>query len=622
MSFKSVIILYKKFRIYNIGDKLKYSELVDFYERIGQTTKRLEITDLLVGLFSKCPSDLIDKVVYLTQGRIFPEFIPLELGMGDKMIMRSIAQAATVKESEVEQLYKTTGDLGKVANILLSKGKKQVTLDLFSSSQKKEPITVERVYRDLEKIAKAQGPGSQEEKIRILSDLLRDSSPREAMYIVRTVNGTLRLGVADMTILDALTITYVGSKDARPIVERAYNLRSDLGFVAKILATQGINALKEIKPMPGIPVRPMLAERLSDPIEILEKMNGRCAAEYKYDGERVQIHKINDKEIVLFSRRLENISHHYPDVMEFVSNSISLNSYIVEGEIIAIDPDTNEFLPFQELMHRRRKYDIDEAMKKYPASIRLFDIIYADGVDFTLTPYPKRREFLSKVVKENDRVKLAEQKIIENVEDLEMFFHEAISDGCEGLVVKSISSESIYRAGARGWLWIKYKRDYKSEMIDTVDLVVVGGFMGTGRRAGCIGSLLLAAYNDKNDTFETVCKCATGFSDEEIKNMRNILAPYIIPHKHARVESKITPDVWVLPAIVIEVIGAEITLSPVHTCGLNAIKKGTGLAIRFPRFTGKWRYDKKPEDATTTDEIIEMYKRQLKKLYEEVESIS
>ena len=593
---------------------MRYLDLVEVYEEIGKTTKRLEITDTLVNFLKKCPSELIDKVVYLTQGRIYPEFVPLELGMADKMIIRCIAQASAAKESEVEELYKTMGDLGKVANTLLQKGKKQVTLDIFSDAKKSGHVTIDRVYRDLDRIARAQGSGSQEEKIRILSDLLRDSSPREAMYIIRTVSGTLRLGVADMTILDALTIAFTGSTEARPDIERAYNVSSDLGAVAKTLAAHGLEAIRNFKPSPGRPIRSMLAERLSSPSEILEKMAGKCAVEYKYDGERVQIHKTDESEILLFSRRLENITHHYPDIAKLALEGIALNSYIVEGEIVAVDPDTGDLLPFQELMHRRRKYGVEEAMEQYPASIRLFDILYAEGADFTVKTYPERRSFLSKVVKENERLRLAEQKIVDNPEDLEAFFQEAISNGCEGLVAKSLGSESIYKAGARGWLWIKYKRDYKSEMTDTVDLVVVGGSMGTGKRAGHIGTLLLAAYDDDNDVFRTVCKCSTGFTDEDIRNMRKLLEPYIIPHRHARVDSKITPDIWVIPAKVIEVLGAEITLSPIHTCGLDSIRKGAGLAIRFPRFTGRWRDDKSPEDATTVKEIIEMYKKQLKKL--------
>ena len=593
---------------------MKYLKLVEVYEEIGKTTKRLEITDILVNFLKSCPAELIDKVVYLTQGRIYPEFVPLELGMADKMIIKCIAQAAAAKESEVEQLYKSMGDLGKVSEAMLSKGKKQVTLDLFSSARKEDHITIERVYADLDKIARAQGPGSQEEKIRILSDLLRDSSPKEAMYIIRTVSGTLRLGVADMTILDALTIAFTGSKDARPDIERAYNVSSDLGAVAKTLVLQGLEAIRNFKPSPGRPIRSMLAERLSSPSEILEKMGGKCAVEYKYDGERVQIHRGKEGGVQLFSRRLENITHHYPDIVKLALEGVALGTYIVEGEIVAVDPDTGDLLPFQELMHRRRKYGIEEAMEKYPASLRLFDLLYAEGSDFTLKTYPERRSFLSKVVRESERLRLAEQKIVDNPEDLEAFFQEAISDGCEGLVAKSLGPESVYKAGARGWLWIKYKRDYKSEMTDTVDLVIVGGSMGTGKRAGHIGTLLLAAYDDKQDIFRTVCKCSTGFTDEDIRNMRKILEPYIIPHKHARVDSKITPDIWVIPAKVIEVLGAEITLSPIHTCGQDSIRKGAGLAIRFPRFTGRWRDDKSPEDSTTVSEIIEMYKRQLKKI--------
>ncbi|MCX8182031.1 MAG: ATP-dependent DNA ligase [Candidatus Methanomethyliaceae archaeon] len=593
---------------------MRYLDLVEVYEEIGKTTKRLEITDILVNFLKSCPPELIDKVVYLTQGRIYPEFVPLELGMADKMIIRCIAQASAAKESEVEQLYKTMGDLGKVADAMLSRGKKQVTLDLFSTTKKAAHVTIERVYADLDSIARAQGPGSQEEKIRILSDLLRDSSPKEAMYIIRTVSGTLRLGVADMTILDALTIAFTGSKDARPDIERAYNVSSDLGAVAKTLVLNGLDAIKNFKPSPGRPIRSMLAERLSSPSEILEKMDGKCAVEYKYDGERVQIHKTEEGEMLLFSRRLENITHHYPDIAKLVLEGIPLKSYIVEGEIVAVDPDTGDLLPFQELMHRRRKYGVEEAMQQYPASLRLFDILYADGSDLTIKTYPERRSLLSNVVHESERLRLAEQKIVDNPDDLEAFFQEAISNGCEGLVAKSLGPESIYKAGARGWLWIKYKRDYKSEMTDTVDLVVVGGSMGTGKRAGHIGTLLLAAYDDDQDVFRTVCKCSTGFTDEDIRNMRKLLEPYIIPHRHARVDSKITPDIWVVPAKVIEVLGAEITLSPIHTCGLDAIRKGAGLAIRFPRFTGRWRDDKSPEDATTVKEIIEMYNKQLKKI--------
>ncbi|MBM5806057.1 MAG: ATP-dependent DNA ligase [Candidatus Verstraetearchaeota archaeon] len=594
-----------------------YKELVEVYDKVSQTTKRLEITDILVDFLKRCPPEIIDKVVYLTQGRLYPEFIPIELGVADRLIIRSISKATATKESEVEGLYKNIGDLGKVTQELLSKSSKQATLEIFSEVKRAGQITVEHVYESLDRIARATGEGSQEEKLRLLSDLLRDSSPREAMYIVRTVSGALRLGVADMTILDAMAVAFTGSKEARSSIERAYNMSSDLGMVAKTLVHKGLEAIKTFGPSPGRPIFSMLAERLSSSSEILEKMGGRCALEYKYDGERVQIHRnTGDAGTTLYSRRLENISHHYPDIVRLSSEGISSQSYIVEGEIVAIDPNTGDLLPFQELMHRRRKYGVEEAMAAYPASLRLFDILYADGKDYTTKTYPERRSALSKIVKESDRLRLAEQRAVDNPEALETFFEEAISNGCEGLVAKSLGEESVYKAGARGWLWIKYKREYRSEMMDTVDLVAVGGFMGTGKRAGHVGTLLLAAYEESEDVFRTVCRCSTGFTDEDIRNMRKLLEKDIIPHRHGRVDSRITPDIWVVPSKVLEVLGAEITLSPIHTCGLDAIRKGAGLAIRFPRFTGNWRSDKSPEDATTVNEIIEMYKKQLKKISE------
>jgi DNA ligase-1 len=359
----------------------------------------------------------------------------------------------------------------------------------------------------------------------------------------------------------------------------------------------------------------MLAERLSTPEEILEKLGGKCIAEYKYDGERIQAHK-NGDEVVLFSRRLENISDQYPDAIELIKRYVKAKNVILEAECVAMILETGEMRPFQELMHRRRKYGIKEAMEEYPVSLFMFDALYADGEDLTLKPYPLRRKVLEKIVEESDRVKIAKHIITGNPKELERFFLEAIEEGCEGLVCKSVAEDSIYQAGARGWLWIKYKRDYKSEMTDTVDLVVVGAFHGRGKRAGAYGALLLAAYNPDADTFETVTKCGTGFTDADLAKLPNMLKKHVVPHKHPRVNSIMEAEVWFEPAIVLEILGAEITLSPIHTCAMDAVRKGSGLAIRFPRFTGNYRFDKAAEDATTISEIVEMYQKQLKKISE------
>jgi len=582
---------------------LRYSLVANVYEQIEKTTKRLEMTDYLVELFKKTPKNLIDKVVYLTQGKLYPDFMGIEIGMAEKMAIKAVARAAGRRIQDIENDLRETGDLGETAQKFLEK-KLQVTFF-------QQPLTVERVYQTLDKIARASGSGSMDQKIALLAGVLSDAEPKEAKYIIRTLTGKLRLGIADMTVLDALAIAYGGGKEARPILERAYNVSSDLGQVAKIVSESGLEGLKDFKVSVGKPIRPMLAERLSSPEEILEKLGGKCIAEYKYDGERVQAHK-NGEEVLLFSRRLENITNQFPDAADLVREYIKPKSVIIEAECVSVDLETGEMRPFQELMHRRRKHEIRKAIEEYPVSLFVFDVLYVDGNDLTLEPYPIRHEMLKKIINLSDRIQIAKYLITDDPKELEIFFQEAIENGCEGLVCKSLSDESVYQAGSRGWLWIKYKRDYKSEMTDAVDLVVVGAFHGRGKRAGTYGALLLAAYNPEEDIFETVCKCGSGFTDEDLEKIPKMMEPHRIQHKHPRVKSKLDADVWFEPKIVIEVIGAEITLSPVHTCGTGAIREGSGLAIRFPRFTGRYRSDKSAEDATTVKEIIEMYQSQLK----------
>jgi len=467
----------------------------------------------------------------------------------------------------------------------------------------------------LDKMAKTSGSGAVDLKMALLAGLLAGATPKEAKYIMRTVTGNLRLGIADMTVLDALAIAYGGGKEARELVERAYNISSDLGRVAKNVAEKGLKGIKKFQVLVGEPIRPMLAERLSSPEEILEKLGGRCIAEYKYDGERIQIHKRGD-EVVLFSRRLENISSQYPDAIGLVQKHVKVKNAILEAECVAVDTHTGEMKPFQELMHRRRKYGIQRAMEEYPVSLFMFDALYVDDKDLTLEAYPVRRKALEEAIKESESLNIAKYLITSDAKELEKFFLEAIENGCEGLVCKSIAEDSVYQAGARGWLWIKYKRDYKSEITDTVDLVVVGAFHGRGKRAGTYGALLLAAYNLDADIFETVTKCGTGFTDEDLAKLPRMMQKHVIPHRHPRVNSMLEADVWFEPVVVLEILGAEITLSPIHTCAMDAIRKGSGLAIRFPRFTGNYRLDKAAEDATTVSEIVEMYQKQLKKISE------
>ncbi len=586
---------------------LKYLIVADTYDDIENTTKRLEMTDYLVRLLQQTPKEIIDKVIYLTQGKIYPDFAGIEIGIAEKLAVKAIARAAGRKENEVENDFKKSGDLGETAQKLLE-NKLQVVLLT-------KPLTVDAVYQNLDKIARAAGQGSIDQKINLLSGLLADASPREAKYLVRTVTGGLRLGIADMTVLDALAIAFGGGKDTRPILERAYNISSDLGRVARTVAENGIESLDRFKVSLGRPIRAMLAERLSSPKEILEKLGGRCAAEYKYDGERIQAHKDRER-VTLFSRRLENITAQYPDAKNLICDSIKAKTAILEAECVAVNLDTGDLMPFQELMHRRRKYEIDKAIDEYPISLFVFDILYADGRDYTLEPYIVRHKALEKIIEPNERIRVAQSLITNDPEEIEKFFEGAIADGCEGLVCKSIGDDSTYQAGSRGWLWIKYKRDYKSEMTDTVDLTIVGAFHGRGKRAGRYGALLLASYNPKEDIFETVCRCGSGFTDEDLAVIPGILEPHKIGHSSPRIISNLEADLWFDPMIVIEIIGAEITLSPIHTCGMDVIRRGSGLAIRFPRFTGNYRTDKSAEESTTVKEIVEMYRNQLKSIQE------
>ncbi len=594
---------------------MEFALLVKTLDLSEKITSRIQLTNLLVDLLKQTPKDDIDIVVYFLQGKLWPEWKGLpELGVAEKLLIKAISQATGTPESKVVETYRKTGDLGHTVE-LLKQGKPSSTgLLAFIGSGQKESLTVRRVHDTLARIAKAQGEGSRDIKLRLLTGLLRDAEPIEARFIVRFVEGKLRIGIGDATILDALSIVFAGGGSFRPIVERAYNLRADLGEIAKLLAEKGLDGVKNIKPEVGVPIKPMLAERHNNPVEMLKKVGGEAFVEYKYDGERAQIHKEGNT-IWIYSRRLENITHQYPDVVEYAKQYIKADEAIVEGEIVAVDPDTGEMRPFQILMTRKRKHDIHKAMKEVPVKVFLFDALYIDGEDLTVKVLPERRKMLTSIISPNDYINIAEYKRINNVEELEKMFMKAIEDGAEGVMVKAIHEKSIYQAGNRGWLWIKYKRDYKSEMSDSVDLVVVGAFYGRGRRAGKIGTILAAGYDPETDTFRTVCKVGTGFTDEELDRMTDLFQDYIIDHKHPRVISDIEPDIWLTPAIVAEIIGAELTLSPLHTCGRGIIRPDAGISIRFPRFI-RWRTDKSPEDATTCKELVELYRLQLKKFEE------
>jgi len=581
-----------------------FDTLADTYLRLEETTKRLEMTDILAKLLQQCDGEEIAMVVYLTQGKIHPDWkAQPELGMAERMVVETVAQVTGLKKSQVEALLRETGDVGLAAEEAL-KRKTQVG---FASRR----LTVAQVYQGLDEIARLSGPGSSKQKVAKLGRLLVSTSPLGARYICRMVEGKLRLGVGDMTILDALSLAYTGSTKNRPILERAFNLSSDLGAVAKTLVEEGLEGVKAFKARVGYPIRVMSAQRLSTAEEIIEKLGGHCSAEFKLDGERVQIHR-RGGEVQLYSRRLENITHMYPDVVEQALSHLGSQEAIVEGEVVAYNPDTGENLPFQTLMQRRRKYNVRETMQRIPAKVYLFDCLF-DGGDLTLEPYPVRVAHLEAMVEPTETFQLVRRLETSDPQELDRFFHLAISEGCEGLVVKSTAPESIYRAGARSWLWVKLKRSYQSKMQDTVDLVVVGALYGKGRRAGVYGALLVAAYDPESDTYPSVCKVGSGFTDQDLAEMVDLLEPYRASEKPHNVDTLVEADVWFTPAMVMEVLGDELTLSPLHKAAFGVLREDSGLAIRFPRFT-RWRDDKSADEATTVEELVEMYRAQLKTL--------
>jgi len=585
-----------------------YRLIAETYLQMEETQKRLKLIEIYSKLLKQTPSDIINKVIYLTQGKIYPDFLGFEFGMAEKLIIKSLGKTTSGSQEKIQEYYNKVGDLGEVA--------KQSIMNKAQTTLIKEQLTVERVYKTFEKIAKTRGSGAIEMKLSHLSGLLSDASAIEAKYIVRTLNGKLRLGIADYSVLDALSLAFTNNRQNRIILERAYNISSDLGKIALILATKGLKHVENIEITVGNPIRPMLAGRLSSSHEIIDKVGGSMSLEYKLDGERLQIH-VSNKQVKIFSRRLEDITNQYPDVSEIISN-IDVKNMIVEGEVVAINKENKSYLPFQELMHRRRKYKIEEAVRNYPISINLFDVIFLNDKDLTDYSYKSRREILTRIVKKNRKLDIVQNKIIQdaketrNVEEIDSFLDQAIEDGCEGLVIKNIQGN--YRAGAREYLWIKLKREYKSEMVDTLDLVVIGAIYGKGKRVNRYGALLLASYDKKEEVFRSFCKVGTGFSDEQLKTIYEKLQESKIENKHTMVNSKMDVDIWFEPNLVLEISGSEITISPIHTSNLNEIKTGFGLALRFPIFTGRIREDKQANQATTTEEIVDMYNKQRKKI--------
>jgi DNA ligase-1 len=580
---------------------MQFSDVSKKFMEMETTTKRLELTSILGSLLNDAGGDL-KELVYLIQGKLAPDYEGIEFGISGKLIVKSLAIASGQSEEDVNKLFFKNGDLGTTAAELRE--------NIKQASLVNEELTLHYVYNKLLELANSSGHGSVKGKIDIYSDLFMNSRPDDIKYITRIIMGKLRLGVADSTILDALVSAFSEKKYA-DIIDTAYNFHPDIGLIATLLQNSDIKTIENIGPEPLIPFKVMLAERLKSIDDIREKMNHNAAYEYKYDGLRTELHKKGDK-IKIFSRGLEETTDNFPDIVSNFKKSYNFDSIIIDGESVPYNPETGELFPFQMVSKRRgRKYQLDEKSLEIPLVMFIFDILELNGKSLVNTPYQERRKILEENFEDNEYFRLATRLISDDSEEINKFFEKSIEDGCEGVVAKNTSDESVYRAGARGWLWIKFKRDYQKELADSMDLVVIGAFNGHGRRAGAYGALLMASYNEETQEYESFTKLGTGFSDEVLFSLPKMFSELKEDHKPAMVNSKMVPDVWFYPEIVMEIQGAEITVSPIHTCAYGKIEKDSGLALRFPRLV-KIRNDKKAEDATTTTEIIELYKMQKK----------
>ncbi len=595
-----------------------FSELATYFEKLEATSSRLALIDILAELLKHTKKNDIDKVLYLTQGRVAPFYAPVEIGMADKMVAHAIAEAFGLTKDEVLQDFNTKGDLGLVA-YELSKNKRH--------RGKKSELTVSEVFDQLRAIADTSGEGSVEKKISALTALLEHMDPISAKHLVRVPLGKTRLGIGDPTVLDALALAILGERTERKQLERAYNETSDLGLIGKTLLEGGLEAVKKLGVTVGRPIRSELCERLPNPTKVFEKMDPSASsgqgqgihATPKYDGFRVQIHKNGDK-VEMYSRNLETMTHMFPELIEGTLKQIKVKTAILDSEAMAYQPESEEYLPFQETTKRRRKHNIDEVAQQLPLRAFVFDLIYYDGKSLIEKPLSERMQILKEAIKEDDILIKAPGKILHQPEELQTMLDDSISKGLEGVVVKRV--DSPYEAGGRNFNWVKLKRHSSGELHDTIDCVILGYIVGRGKRTAFgAGALLVGVYDKKADEFVSVSRIGTGLSDDEWRSIKEKTHGLESDHKPARVRSLIEPSVWVKPEIVIEVLADEITRSPLHTAGRKMSKRSEdpatagennelGYALRFPRLVTFRDKDKKPEDATTVTELIDMYKQQ------------
>jgi len=570
---------------------LKFAELAASLDQMEGTSSRNELVRILSDVYRACSPDELGPITYLIQGRLAPFFEPVEIGLGPGLLITAIASAYGVPKADVTKLNRQTGDLGLTAQ------------RLAPDSRRDSPSVVE-VHKRLAQVAGAGGAGSQQKKLDGFTALLGDLESASAKHLVRITLGKMRLGIGDPTVLDALSFAKKGDRSLRPVLEAAYNRTSDLGLVARTLWDSGETGLDALKVRAGHPLRPQLAERLPNPEAVIKKL-GTVGVQPKYDGLRVQIHKDADR-VSIFSRNLESMTEMFPELVAAAS-ALKVESVILDGEAIAYNPESEEYVPFQETTARRRKEGIEEMAAEVPMRAFVFDVMFRDGSDLTQLPYERRFEIAQELLRESDTLLTAPLMRTDSAEVLTRELLDNISRGLEGVVAKRL--DSPYQAGARNFNWVKLKRNTSGQLTDTIDVVLLGYYQGKGKRAEFgAGALLAGVYDSDKDEFVTISKLGTGLSDQGWRDIHRRLTSLEVADKPSRVNSNFVPDVWLKPEIVVEVLADEITPSPRHTAGMTADRPG--FALRFPRIVSLRTADKKAEDATSVREIREMFDQQ------------
>jgi len=586
---------------------MKFHRLCDYWQKLEKTPSRNAMTAILADLLNEAEADEVAAVAYLSLGRLAPIFASIEFNLAAKMMVRILARAFSAKEGEVTKLYKKYGDFALVVD------------ELFPSRSNKGSPSVLAVYQTLTEIAEDSGSGSQERKVALFAKLLQSSDKLSARYLVRLPLGHLRLGFSDLTLLDALSWSKAGDKSLREAIEAAYNVKPDIGRVARVFKQKGPAGLNSIEAEAGFPILSARCQRLNTAVEIMEKMGAKAAAEPKLDGSRAQLHlgvavskkkaaqetlaladlSLESAPVKIYSRNLEEMTAMFPEVVKAASRYIKANSAILDGEVLGVDPRTGDFLPFQETIQRKRKYQVQEKMGEIPLKYFVFDLLALNGRSLLQEPLGERRQLLEKVVVKNEVIELTPQTIVTSAPQLQKVFDRAIRQGLEGLVVKNLAGE--YQAGARGFNWIKFKGE-----MDTIDAVVLGYYFGRGKRnAFGIGAFLVGLH-DSDDTYKTIAKIGTGLTDEQWQELRRRCDRLKVKDypKEVVISEELTPDVWVEPKMVVTIKADSITKSPLHTAGKSDSKPG--FALRFPRLVN-FRQDKNPEDSTQVEEIEGMY---------------